>query len=119
MAIVGDMPWPIEWERDLYPLALEALNNSLKHAQASEVSLLITSSPDHFSLRISDNGRGFVPSRSSRGGMGMDTMTDRARKLGGTLNVESLPGYGTHVELIIRRSVDTADQSAAAASSAD
>jgi PAS domain S-box-containing protein len=119
MAIVGDRPWPIEWERDLYPLALEALNNSLKHAQASEVSLLITSSPDHFSLRISDNGRGFVPSRSSRGGMGMDTMTDRARKLGGTLNVESLPGYGTHVELIIRRSVDTADQSAAAASSAD
>jgi PAS domain S-box-containing protein len=117
LSIVGETPWPTDWERNLYALALEALNNSLKHAQASEVGVVITSTPDRFALRISDNGRGFVPSRSSRGGMGMNTMADRARQLGGILSIESVPGYGTHVELVVHRSVGATELSPAATSS--
>lgn len=101
----GETPWPAVWEHDLYSLILEALNNALKHAQATEVHIVITSMPDQFTLRIDDNGCGFIPARSSRGGMGMISMAGRSQQLGGVLRIESQQGHGTAIELIIPRSL--------------
>ena len=50
-------------------------------------------------LRVRDDGRGFDP-RGRRDGLGLDGMSERARLIGGELNIESNPGTGT--ELVMR-----------------
>jgi len=89
--------WPKAWEGDLFCIAIEALNNSLKYAQASQVTVSLCGTPSDLHLEIQDNGSGFDPAKSSAGGMGLKNMGERAERLGGQLMVASNPGSGTRI----------------------
>ncbi len=83
----------------LYRIAEEACTNAAKHAQADKVRIsLKNSSPDEVHLAIQDNGRGFDPSRSVPG-HGLLSMKDYAGALGGKLEIDSSPGWGTAVRV--------------------
>lgn len=94
-------------ETALYRVLQEAINNILKHAQASYVEIdLDLSEPDHVSARLEDNGQGFDPEclnaspRTGRG-MGLFGMQERANLVGGMLQIDSAPGDGTEIRITI------------------
>jgi signal transduction histidine kinase len=78
----------------------EAITNATRHAKARQVSMIAKKSTDLFFLTIQDNGVGFQE-KSNGKGYGMRNMRDRARLLGGTLEIESEPGKGTTIQLAV------------------
>lgn len=90
-------------EEGLYCIALEALNNSLQHAKASSVTVRIQVVVDSVELEVKDNGIGFDPNGvDGREGIGLASMRERARKLGGTISFQSSPGKGTLVSVRLK-----------------
>ena len=93
-------------EATVYRIVQEALTNVLKHAQASQVSLILERRPDALRVIVEDNGRGFDPEavvRERTGGrqLGLVGMSERAAFAGGAVTVESAPGKGTSIYLSI------------------
>ena len=89
-----------EIEEGLYRVAQEALNNVLKHACASSVTVSLQQQQERVSLEIWDDGIGFEPQVArERGGFGLRGMEERTAKLGGTINIQSRPGEGTKVRV--------------------
>jgi signal transduction histidine kinase/PAS domain-containing protein len=87
-------------EEALYHIAQEALNNALKHAAATSVTVHVRGEGDRVELEVVDNGTGFdLNTERDRGGMGLVSMRERAEKLGGSLTVLSTPGEGTRVKV--------------------
>ncbi len=89
-----------EFESSLFRIIQEALNNIRRHAQASEANVVIDFTSDKVKVTINDNGRGFeltgrVDDLPRSGKLGLVGMQERARLLGGTLEVQSTPGQGT------------------------
>ena len=103
LVVDGPADWPRAWEEELYCIAMEALNNALKHARASQVLVRLRGTQNWVELEVADNGRGFDPQQRPAGGMGLHTMAERARRLGGELAIESAPGAGTKVRLSVAR----------------
>lgn len=86
----------------LFRIAQEAMNNVVKHAGATRLSIALLSDGTAQLLSIADDGCGFDPAyRRPAGsdGMGMTTMRERAEAVGATLRVDSRPGMGTRVEV--------------------
>lgn len=83
---------------ELYRIIMEALNNALKHASARHVSIEVRRAGDVLGVRVVDDGAGFCP-EDVRGGMGLETMRQRAAQIGGLFSIESGPGAGTRVAL--------------------
>ncbi len=84
---------PAHVEESLFHIAEEALNNSLKHACATAVTVKLRQPDNKITLTIQDNGCGFdVDQLADCGGMGLYNMRERARLLGGNLQIESKPG---------------------------
>ena len=92
--------FPAEVQVDIYRIAQESLNNILKHAAATAVKVQLVGCGHGLEMTIEDNGTGFDPQQTS-GGIGLDSMNDRADKLGGKLTIDSDPGQGTQVKLTI------------------
>jgi PAS domain S-box-containing protein len=89
---------PAEVENALYRVAQEALNNSLKHAEANKVVVSLRSSEKQVEMEIVDNGRGFaVEAPRDQGGLGLVSIRERVEALGGTWSISSKPGAGTQV----------------------
>jgi two-component system sensor histidine kinase UhpB len=90
-----------------YRIVQEALRNTLDHAGASRVAIAVMVATDHAVLRIADDGQGFDPDapRVHASGIGLISMSERARLLGGRLDLRSTPGQG--VELCIHLPVPT------------
>jgi len=89
-----------QMEQEIYRIAIEALNNSLKHSEATSVVVTIYREDSSLLLEIRDNGIGFDPSANrTEGGMGLTSMHERARILGGDLTILSSPGQGTSIRL--------------------
>ena len=88
---------PAAWRENIFRITIEALNNSLKHAQARNVKVTLRCEASAVEIEVTDDGIGFDPQRARSGGMGMRTMRERADLLGGTLEVRSSPGAGTSV----------------------
>jgi len=88
-------------DRDVLRIAQEALGNALKHAHASRVLVSLRVGEGGLLLQIEDDGDGFDPNatgiRSRR--LGLTSMEERAQRLGGTLELRSVPGVGTTVRL--------------------
>jgi signal transduction histidine kinase len=88
---------PASLEAALYRIAQEALNNVLKHADATQVTVRI--GPDEngdLCLQVTDNGRGFDPKLlSESAGFGLTGIEERAALLGGSSWITSRPGSGT------------------------
>ena len=91
-----------EAELTLFRIAQEALNNVRKHAQATEVITTIELSSSAIQMIVQDNGKGFRPPTltehpTAASKLGLTGMHERARLLGGRLEVDSEPGRGTRV----------------------
>jgi PAS domain S-box-containing protein len=89
-----------EFESSLFRIVQEALSNIRRHAQAPEASVVIDFTKDRVRVTISDNGQGFelvgrVDDLPRSGKLGLVGMRERARLLGGTLELKSTPGKGT------------------------
>jgi signal transduction histidine kinase/streptogramin lyase len=87
---------------NLFLTAKEAMNNVIKHSRATEVWLRIKMDGGTFSLAIEDNGRGFDPDEATRSGRnGLINMCSRIEELKGAFRIESAPGRGTAVLIMI------------------
>jgi signal transduction histidine kinase/ligand-binding sensor domain-containing protein len=95
---------PLNFEEGLYRIALEGLNNTLKHAQAQHIKVRLQRAEppnDTVLLEVSDDGQGFDPAIArQRGGMGLAAMAERAAALGGRLTIWSEPGSGTRIRVV-------------------
>ncbi|MGD0352191.1 MAG: PAS domain S-box protein [Dehalococcoidia bacterium] len=95
-------PLPSEVELAMFRIAQETLNNIRKHAQASAVNITVQLTSNNLKMSITDNGKGFSTSRltgdlAKEGKLGVLGMEERARLIGGTLQIKSEPGKGTTV----------------------
>ncbi|MEZ4900890.1 MAG: sensor histidine kinase [Spirosomataceae bacterium] len=91
---------PSSIEHQLYNIALELVNNVLKHAQASEVWISLSQTDHQMTLTVSDNGVG-MPSEVQSEGIGMRNLRNRVEGLSGELKIESRPSEGTKVSIEI------------------
>jgi signal transduction histidine kinase len=96
-------PLPERVEAGLYGIAQEALNNVLKHARATQVTVRLSAGTQSVDLEIIDNGRGFPGGDRLEGGIGLTSMRERARALGGTVSIRSETGRGASVLVTIRQ----------------
>jgi signal transduction histidine kinase len=85
---------PADTEAALFRVAQEALTNVARHAGATKVRLTLTYLDDTLLLDVADDGGGFDPAAGAAG-YGLVGMRHRLAGVGGTLTVESTPGYGT------------------------
>jgi len=82
----------------LFRLLQEALHNAAKHSGAKEFTVRLFGTADEIQLIVSDRGCGFdVRAAHARGGIGLVSMAERVRLVGGTLSIESNPSRGTSV----------------------
>jgi len=85
---------------NLYRIVQEALNNLVKHSKAEEASVTLERDVRSARLRVADNGVGFDRDDvRSRHGLGLTSMTERVRMLGGHLALQSAPGHGTQLTI--------------------
>lgn len=87
---------------ELYRIVQELLSNTLKHADANEISVQTNFTENIFNLIYEDNGRGFDPFKVQRG-MGLDNMRARVKKIGGVMNIDAEIGRGTIVIIEINQ----------------
>jgi signal transduction histidine kinase len=100
----GEGRLPADVEEGLYRIAVEALNNALRHARARCISVSLRFGHEATSLEVADDGIGFDPAAIRRsGGQGLQGMAERAEQLGGTLTVDSTPGTGARVRVVVPR----------------
>lgn len=86
---------------ELLQIIRESASNALRHGGATELDLAFAPQPDgRLRLAIRDNGRGFDPAAVTRG-HGLDNLAARARALGATLDIDSAPGRGASITLVI------------------
>jgi signal transduction histidine kinase len=86
---------------DVFRIAQEAVHNAVRHAHAQRIEVGLSARNGHLVLTVADDGVGFDPSaaalRSRR--LGLTSMEERARAVGGSLTIDSRPGEGTRVRL--------------------
>ena len=95
-----DMPEEISPDMALcfFRIVQEALNNIVKHSGATQAHVEFVGTPSLIRLRIVDAGAGFDPtSMAARGGLGLASMRERLRLLGGTIALQSSPMEGTEI----------------------
>lgn len=88
----------------LFRIVQEALTNTVKHARARSAQVRLIFEPTTVTVRIQDDGLGFDAGRISRQGRrpwGLEGMRERAGLLGGTLELDSIPGLGTTISVTI------------------
>ena len=81
----------------LYRIAQEALRNVVKHAEAGEAVVQLARRNGGVELAVEDDGMGFDLGASPRSGLGLTSITERARQFNGRVQVQSRPGEGTRV----------------------
>jgi signal transduction histidine kinase len=95
-------------DEELFRIAQEALQNAVRHSRADRIEVELEEDGDGVRLRVSDDGVGFDPGaaalRSRR--LGLTSMEERARALGGRLEIASAPEHGTTVSLEVSRDGD-------------
>jgi two-component system NarL family sensor kinase len=100
----SDVLVPKEIGLAVHSILLECLHNARKHAQARQVQAILDLQPDRLCLEVRDDGVGFdIPASLApdvrQGHLGLVSMDQRAKEVGGELHVESEPGQGTQVFL--------------------
>ncbi|MCO5207427.1 MAG: histidine kinase [Anaerolineae bacterium] len=104
LLVEGDVDQlPIAMENELFNIAQEALNNSLRHASASTVAVSLSAEDHVVALSIADDGKGFEPAQVGSG-LGLATMRERAEAAGGSFVLQSESQKGTTVRIAVPRS---------------
>jgi signal transduction histidine kinase len=85
---------------DLARIVREAVSNAARHGEAENVTVAL-SNTDAIRVSVIDDGRGFNPDTPRRRGFGLTSMRERAEMRGATVVVESKPGEGTKVEVVL------------------
>ena len=91
---------PSERQLVLFRIVQEAFQNSLKHGKANQIKIAIGQSEAQVQVVIEDNGKGFNVTDTSRQGVGMINIKNRAQMLGGSAQWQS-SGSGTSVTVQI------------------
>lgn len=98
----GTTPLPSEVRNQLVLIVREALANVIRHAGATHVTVQASVANGALTLRVQDDGRGFDPAGlSSRYGLGLGSMAERARTVRGRLRVIAAPAAGTTIEVSV------------------
>jgi PAS domain S-box-containing protein len=94
--VEGERRLPLAMEEEFFRIALEALNNVIKHAKAQQVTVNLKFEGKGVCLEIVDDGVGFDPAAARQGGgMGLAGIEQRVQRIQGTWAIESSPGEGT------------------------
>jgi signal transduction histidine kinase len=99
--VSGEPALALEEKIAVYRIAQEATHNATKHAEARSLWVTLQQADGWVVLEVRDDGRGFDPAGEYPGHLGMKTMRERAELLGGQLTVESRPGGGTNVRVVM------------------
>jgi len=93
---------PVTLQENMYRIALEALANALKHADARNVTVHIYAADEHVTLEVIDDGCGFDPTiLENNGGMGLISMRERAEKMNGSFSIQSTNDQGATIRVQI------------------
>jgi two-component system nitrate/nitrite sensor histidine kinase NarX len=98
LTIIGQGTLPTEAQVALYRLCQEGLNNIVKHAKASQVTMKLRYDIDLAELAICDNGQGFDPAQIPSGHYGLNIMQERANAIGAHLLISSQIGQGSEIK---------------------
>lgn len=100
-AVNAGRPLPPRTEVGLYRICQEALSNAARHAGAERVTVRLVATPEQVRLAVEDDGRGFDDSEVPENRYGLTGMNERARMIGGGLEIWSEAGKGTRVEVTV------------------
>lgn len=106
------VPMEIDWkveqfsvekgiEDQLFRILQESVSNTLRHAKATTLDVMLIERDDTVILRIVDNGQGFDLEKVRASSYGLQNMSERAQEIGGNCKIISLPNEGTRVEVKI------------------
>lgn len=96
----GDANLPEDVQHVFYRIAQECLSNVTKHSNANEVTIYLDSMSTQAILSVKDNGNGFDIDHGTEGSFGLQIMRERVDKIGGSLEIETLPNSGTSIVAI-------------------
>jgi signal transduction histidine kinase len=100
--VVDDVDLPAEvWEEFAW-IVREAVSNAARHANAASIDVAVLAQPHGAALTVRDRGRGFDPSVAAAG-YGLQSMRERAERIGAQFTVDARPGVGTTVEVVVQR----------------
>jgi signal transduction histidine kinase len=85
----------------IFRIAQEALQNVIKHSQATSVEICLEEGDKTLELTLRDNGRGFKTTGFHPGHLGLKSMEERAEQVGGSFTLQSAPGQGTRIHVRI------------------
>lgn len=104
--VAMDINWKVEAfpldkgiEDHLFRILQESVSNTLRHAKAGKLEVLLIKREELVIMRIVDDGIGFEPAEDKAGSYGMQNMHERAMEIGGTLKVISVKDKGTRLEV--------------------
>ena len=101
LKVGGAVRTPTDGDLAVLRIASEALHNALHHARAERISVRLAGADGRLTLEVADDGSGFDPTEAELRSkhLGLTSMEERARELGGTLEITSSPGTGTTIRL--------------------
>lgn len=102
----SDKTTPKEIDFTLFRIVQEAVNNAMKHAKASAVTIQYLVYDDQISLSVEDDGQGFDKEKVEKNhNFGLNSMRNRVMSIGGTISIDSSPGRGTgiHVNIPLKK----------------
>jgi len=98
----------------LYRIVQEALQNTIKHSQATRAHVFLHEGTDFIRLVVSDNGQGFDMRTESRcAGLGLVGMRERIKLVDGKITLNSAPGYGTDIHVIVPVAINPTNKASA------
>ncbi|TGB02378.1 sensor histidine kinase [Halobacillus salinus] len=90
-----------KYEVALFRLLQEAVQNALKHAEATEIKVKVEMTHNATTIIVKDDGKGFDPSEKKEQSFGLVGMRERVDMLDGEMKIDSSPGKGTMVTILI------------------
>src|SRR5262249_33694318 len=101
LALCEEPDLPAATREALYRIAQEAMNNTVKHARATRIDVVLARGPDGLALDVRDDGAGFDPGGHFAGHLGLRSMQERMAGIGGRIEIESAPGAGTRIRATV------------------
>ncbi len=99
---------PAEWQEGLLRIVQESLTNTLKHAHARNFKAILRVVAQNAELELVDDGRGFE-AQGEHEGFGLVGMRERAEQMGGRFMIQSKPGQGTRIQVVLSNSASLHD----------
>lgn len=95
-----------EVEGVIFDIVQESINNALKHAEAAHIRIILERQDDRYVVTVADDGKGFDlsaarDSADKRSSFGLRNFWERAELIGGTVEVDTAPGKGTTIRVIV------------------